>query len=45
MWRVMVIDDEVRQCKGLKNILLREFQGGYGGVGFYHGGRSACVRS
>ena len=27
MWRVMVIDDEVRQCKGLKNILLREFQG------------------
>lgn len=26
MWRVMVIDDEVRQCKGLKKILLKEFQ-------------------
>ncbi|WP_455619222.1 response regulator transcription factor [Eisenbergiella sp.] len=27
MWRIMVIDDEARQCRGLKNILLKEFQG------------------
>lgn len=27
MWRIMVIDDEARQCRGLRNILLKEFQG------------------
>lgn len=26
MWRIVVVDDEVRQCKGLKNILQREFR-------------------
>lgn len=26
MWRIMVIDDEARQCRGLRNILLKEFQ-------------------